>query len=127
MTIRENLIISLGLLSIYLLLKFNQKNSLSYLNLVILSMIYSYLIGAHMLVALIAGGVIGIYFLDYLINKGDIKKLFIFIFLVCIISFPFIHAQYEAIIAQLHHGQEFITERGFTVSYSYIKSSYFNL
>lgn len=127
MTLRENLVISLGFIFLFLLTKFEQKDKLSYSNVILLSLIYSYIIAAHMAVSFIITGVVGFYFLNCLIKKGNIKPILLLIVLTGIISSFFIYHQYAGIVAQLHHGKEFIEEAGFTVAREYIKSSYFNI
>ena len=127
MTLRENFVISLGFIFLFLLTKFNQKKELNYSNIILLSIIYSYVIAAHMIVSFVATGIVGFYFLNCLIKKKNIKPMLLLIALTAIISSFFVYLQYAGIIAQLHHGEEFIKKTGFTVTREYIKSSYFNI
>jgi len=127
MTLRENFVISLGFIFLFLLTKFEQKEKLSYSNVIPLSFIYSYIIAAHMLASFIVTGIVGFYFLNCLIKKKNIKQVLLLIVLTGIISSFFIFHQYAGIAAQLHRGQEFIEEKGFTIAREYIKSTYFNV
>lgn len=127
MTLRENLVIPLGFVFLYLLTKFDQKRELSYSNVILLSIIYAYIIAAHMIVSFIITGVVGFYLLICLVRKRNIKKMLLLIALTGIISSFFIYNQYAGIVAQLHHGAEFVEKQGFNVAYSYIKPLYFNL
>lgn len=127
MTLRENFVISLGFIFLFLLTRFEQKDKLSYSNVILLSLIYSYIIAAHMIVSFVVTGVVGFYFLYCLIRKKNIKPILLLIILTGIISSFFISHQSASIIAQLHRGQEFVEEQGFTIAYNYIKPSYFNI
>lgn len=127
MTLRENLVISLGFIFLFLLTKFNQKKGLNYSNVILLSIFYSYIIAAHMIVSFVMTGVVGFYFLNCLIKKKNIKQTLLLIVLTGIISSFFIYHQYPGISAQLHHGKEMVEKAGFTVARDYIKSAYFNI
>jgi len=127
MTLRENLVMGIALLFIFFLLKLEKNNKISVGGgILFISLFLSYLLGAHILIFMIFGGVT-FFYLFYLYIKKDLSKgKFIFILLLFILlAFPFIYQEFFGILNQIIHGEELITRTGFTVAYNFIKLEYF--
>lgn len=129
MTVRENFVICVGIFLIYLLIKLDIEDRITARNSIMMALILSFLIGSHMLVALIVGSVFILYAIYKLfMHRFDVlKNLGIMGAVSGLISLPFIVAQYNGVIAQLTRGYEFIEQQGLSLSRAFINSEYFNL
>lgn len=126
MTLRENLVIPVGLFFSFIILTKNNQKIFSLPLIFIIPLFLSYLLGAHILTFLIFGGLCFLY-LFYLLFKKELsyKNLLVIIIPFLIITTPFIYKESYGFFNQFVNGEDLIRQTGFESSYNDIKTNYF--
>jgi hypothetical protein len=129
MTVREDLIITVGFVIFLMLSRFDRENVMTTKRAAFLAILFAFVIASHILVAAVVLGTLFLYTV-YCVARGRkniLRGLAVMALISGILSSPFIYAQYAGIAAQLTRGIEFIEAQGFDLSYNLIKLSNFNV
>jgi hypothetical protein len=129
MTLREDLIITVGFVILLMLARFDRENVITIRRAGFLAILLAFVVASHMIVSAVVLGTLFLYGVYCIIRKrmNIVKGLIITVLIAGVLSSPFIFVQYFGIVAQLMHGIEFIQGQGFDITYTWIKASHFNL
>jgi len=125
-TMRENLVLSLGLIVIFLLKKFDEKEKPNYIDIIPLSILYAYVLFASVQVFLIISGVVFFYTIYCFVKKRNRLKTLSFILLTAIIALPSVIQLCKGIIYQLKYNSPIVKASGFSASYNLVNLTHFN-
>ncbi len=126
MTLRENLIFPILILSIFIICKNFNNDKIKYNQLFLISIISTYIIGGHILAGFILISSLITNLIIKLNNKIIIKKTLFILILTLIISSIFLFYYIDGIIYQISHSNQLIEKTGYNLDYFFIKKTNFH-